>query len=538
MKNLFYHKSINQVNIISIVLAAFISVIFVLLTLYNLYDEYKKEVAIIEKNYFASQKEFIVNETQRALRYIKYKHDKDGQHKTLEALQTEIVDAIEQMRNERDGSGYIFIYTFDGINIADPILKQNAQKNLYGFTDPNGKKVIADLISVSQNENGGFVEYVWNKPIINKLEPKISYAVAYKPWKWMIGSGVYLDDIREVIQQKRREYNEKTFKYIIQILLITFALFFSAMLIYRYFTFLITKEISFIKESLQNVSSEYNTIESSKIHFKEFEEISSYINIMIEEIKEKNNSLEDLNKNLENKVEMKTKKLKTAKEFAEDLLLKQDKFIKNAIHEINTPLSIIITNIELYNMKYPKNHNLTKIEAGVKIIHNLYNDLSYMMKKDRTRYTKTKIDFSRFLKERVAFFEEVALGNKLFFNTAIEKKIEVFFNDVQLQRVCDNNISNAIKYSFENEVITVKLYQNREHTIFEITNIGNKIQAPQKLFERYYREDEARGGFGIGLNMVKEICEKSCVKTEVVSNDKQTTFRYYFKKVNHENTTS
>lgn len=99
------------------------------------------------------------------------------------------------MRDERDGTGYIFIYTFDGINIADPILKKNAGKNLLDIEDPNGKKVIYELIEVSKAKEGGFVEYVWNKPVSNILAPKISYAASYEPWRWMVGAGVYLDDV-------------------------------------------------------------------------------------------------------------------------------------------------------------------------------------------------------------------------------------------------------------------------------------------------------------------------------------------------------
>lgn len=54
------------------------------------------------------------------------------------------MDTIENMRDTSEGSGYIFIYTFDGVNKADPILKQNAGKNLINLKDPNGKLVIKE----------------------------------------------------------------------------------------------------------------------------------------------------------------------------------------------------------------------------------------------------------------------------------------------------------------------------------------------------------------------------------------------------------
>ncbi|HIP62432.1 MAG TPA: hypothetical protein EYG98_07725, partial [Sulfurovum sp.] len=87
------------------------------------YNEHKAELVELEQNYIKSQKELIKNDTQRALRYITHKHKVADKHSDIKALQNEIVDTIEHMRDIRNGSGYIFIYTFDGVNIADPILK-------------------------------------------------------------------------------------------------------------------------------------------------------------------------------------------------------------------------------------------------------------------------------------------------------------------------------------------------------------------------------------------------------------------------------
>ena len=101
-----------------------------------------------------------------------------------------------------------------------------------------------------------------------------------------------------------------------------------------------------------------------KIKFQEFQEIVTHANVMIEEIKNKNNALVELNSNLEEIVEQKTIELKRSIDFTQELLEKQDRFVKNAIHEINTPLSIILMNIDLYNLKFEKNPYLIKIEAA------------------------------------------------------------------------------------------------------------------------------------------------------------------------------
>ena len=85
--------------------------------------------------------------------------------------------------------------------------------------------------------------------------------------------------------------------------------------------------------------------------------------------------LEDLNKNLEYKVSRKNIELTK--------LIESQKHLLKLLHEINTPLSIIQTNIDLLKMKIPNNKYITNIESGSKIIQNIYDDLSYLVKKDR-----------------------------------------------------------------------------------------------------------------------------------------------------------
>jgi signal transduction histidine kinase len=523
MKPIFKNKSINQVTKIIVSFTALITIFITLMLFLNTYNEHLNNLVKIEQNYIKSQKNLIKQETQRVLRYIKYKHQTKQSNITIKQLQDNIVDTIENVRDIRNGSSYIFIYTFKGINIADPILKYNAGKNLINFKDSNDKYVIRELIEISNQKNGGFVKYVWNKPITNILTNKISYAISYKPFKWMIGSGVYLDDIKNVLEQKKEEYKTKMIKYIIQIAVFVLAIFLSSIAISRYFTFLIQKDIDNINGILQNVSISYEKISLEIIIFKEFKQIAFNINFMIDELKE-------LNSSLENKVKDRTLKLKQSEQFAYKLVKDQDKFIKNAIHEINTPLSIIIINIDLFKLKYNNNKYLSKIEAGSKIIHNIYNDLSYLIKKDRIEYPKKHINFSEFLFNRIEFFNEVAQGNHLELNFDIKKNIFIYFSEIQLQRICDNSLSNAIKYSYENKIIGISLNEKKDYIVCSIKNVGDTISNPNRLFTRFYRENDFRGGFGLGLNIIKDICSNNNVKIKVISNNNITYFIYKFKK--------
>jgi len=525
--HILQNKSINQVAGIIILFTALVTLFITSMLLLNTYIEHKQELKNLEQNYIDSQKKIIKDATNRAIRYISHKHKTATDSVDINLLQNQLVDTIENMRDLREGSGYIFIYTFDGINIADPILKYNAGKNLIDFKDPNGKLVIKELIDVSREDGGGFVEYVWNKPTTNRLTDKISYAISYEPWGWMVGSGVYLDDIESVLQRNKEQYRARIAKYILQISIFAIILFFSGILVSRYFTSLVSSDIKLIKETLAGVADSYGEIDMSGLKFREFKEVSSDINSMIHEIR-------DLNQNLENRVQMRTNELEVSEKFANTLVQSQDRFIKNAIHEINTPLSIIIANIDLFKLKSPANRYITKIEAGSKIIHNIYNDLSYMVKKDRVKYPKIDINLSDFLLYRVDFFDEVAVGNTLTLCADITPDIVISFNETELQRVIDNSISNAIKYSWVKTEIDIELQVDGGRVVLDITNRGESIKEPDRLFQRYYRENQNRGGFGIGLHIIREICDKNSVEIELFCDNELTTFRYIFQpKSNH-----
>merc|ERR1711879_378902 len=115
--------------------------------------------------------------------------------------------------------------------------------------------------------------------------------------------------------------------------------------------------------------------------------------------------------------------------------------------------------------------------------------------------------------------------------------IYIKFNKTELQRIVDNNISNSIKYSYSKSPIYIRLtYFNDEVVEFSVKTNSDKIESSDKIFNDFYRENDSRGGFGLGLRIVKEICDKNLVIIKLDSNEKHTKFTYRFK-IN-ENTTS
>ena len=206
-----------------------------------------------------------------------------------------------------------------------------------------------------------------------------------------------------------------------------------------------------------------------------------------------------------------------------------DSFIKDSMHEINTPLSIINVNIDMFAHKFGENKYMTRIKAASKTLATIYNDMDYLIKQDRFRFEKESIDMSRFLQERVAYFQDVASLREIVIETDIEPDITLYFNTTQLQRIVDNTLSNAIKYSYEKSKIEVKLHLHEDRILFCVEDFGVGIEKPQKIFERYYRENLNKGGFGIGLNIVKRIVDEHQIDLQIDSAPgKGTKFCYAF----------
>lgn len=206
-----------------------------------------------------------------------------------------------------------------------------------------------------------------------------------------------------------------------------------------------------------------------------------------------------------------------------------DRFIKDSMHEINTPLSIINVNIDLYNRSNPSNKYLQRIKAATKTLATLYNDMDYLIKNERLSFEYEVIDLSRYLQERVDYFLEVAALKNITIIPHIEEKIEIVFNPTQLQRIIDNNLSNAIKYSHEGGEIEVFLSRSEDGCLMRFKDNGVGIEDVGRIFERYYRENTDKGGFGIGLNIVKSIIDKAKIDLEITSMyGEGSTFSYRF----------
>lgn len=227
--------------------------------------------------------------------------------------------------------------------------------------------------------------------------------------------------------------------------------------------------------------------------------------------------------------DIQSKNLESEKFTSEILVASQKIFLRHAVHETNTPISVIMSNIELYEMEHGKNYYLSNIEVALKNIFNIYDDLSYLVKKDQVSYPCKNIDVIDYIRSRIDFFRLPALqiGSKFIFHTQ-EKSLNYNFNETKLQRIIDNNLTNAIKYTAENSNIYITMIREYNQFTIDISSCSQYIQYPKKIFKEYYREESTQQGFGLGLSLVKRICDEENIRIAIDSNEYYTSFKYIF----------
>ncbi|SHN15076.1 methyl-accepting chemotaxis protein [Roseibium suaedae] len=92
------------------------------------------------------------------------------------------------------GKDYVFVYDGDGTSLVHPAKPDNEGKNIIGSQDGNGKYHIREFIEQAKANGSAYVSYAWKNPE-GVVLPKISYVMEFKPWGWVLGSGVLMDDI-------------------------------------------------------------------------------------------------------------------------------------------------------------------------------------------------------------------------------------------------------------------------------------------------------------------------------------------------------
>ncbi len=201
-----------------------------------------------------------------------------------------------------------------------------------------------------------------------------------------------------------------------------------------------------------------------------------------------------------------------------------DDFIKDTTHELNTPVSAILTNIEaLHEQELPETvqKKLKRIEIASRTISTLYDDLTYLILNHDLAVENRELNLSDLLQERLEYFRHRIEQKKITLTTHIDPNITLVIDTTKATRVIDNLLSNAIKYNRISGAISITLHTGA--LCVEDNGIGIPTEMIDRVFERYTRADKSVGGFGIGLNIVAMIAREYDLKISIESEERVGT---------------
>jgi two-component system OmpR family sensor kinase len=192
-----------------------------------------------------------------------------------------------------------------------------------------------------------------------------------------------------------------------------------------------------------------------------------------------------------------------------DTLNSLENFIRDATHKMNTPISVILTNIEMLKMKNTDSKELRRIEFSAKRLEKIFKDLSFVRLNHKRKKEFKNINLKEFISSKLSIFETLIEGKNLHLKKDCEDFV-VNIDEEDIIRLIDNLLSNAVKYAPEGSTVYIIL----KNGVLNIKNKG-EIKNPEKLTAKFYRENKNEGGFGLGLYIVSKICETYGFKFEI-----------------------
>ena len=225
----------------------------------------------------------------------------------------------------------------------------------------------------------------------------------------------------------------------------------------------------------------------------------------------------------------------------EDAWNQQKQFLADASHDLKTPLTVILANTNIIS-----SHKEETIESQMKWIEStseeanrmsdLVNKMLELAKNESSQeeLKMSEVNLSETVENSILQFEVVAFERNISIESGIQPNIIVKTHAPTFSKILEILFDNAIKYSDENGMISIALYQSSKKIFFSINNKGEYIKPDElpHVFERFYRTNKERevGGHGLGLSIAKKKCDILGAKITVDSNEQNgTTFTIIMK---------
>jgi len=189
-----------------------------------------------------------------------------------------------------------------------------------------------------------------------------------------------------------------------------------------------------------------------------------------------------------------------------------EEFVKDILHDFNTPISSMKINLSLFRREIGESEKINRLENNIESILGLQHNLQAFLKDIPTQTETFSLD--TLIGNRMVYFK--TLYPDIDYSSQLDK-IVLETNKDALTRIIDNLLSNAGKYNRAKGKVTISM----DNTSLVIADTGKGIKNPTKVFKRYYKEQDR--GIGIGLHIVKKLCQELHIPIVIQSNIQKGT---------------
>ncbi|WP_428024722.1 cache domain-containing protein [Arcobacter sp.] len=469
--------------IITVILIAFFNIYFFVK---NQNNYFKEESIRVENEYIIKQRNILKKEIDYIINYIEF-HVKRNKKFSEDELKDEILRYIETIRYEKHG--YIWVHDTSYYLRAHPFRQDKLNTYDIDLKDAVGSYITKEFVDKTlKNPNGVFIEYYWQKPKEKHFSKKLGFFRLYKKYNWVIGAGLYIDDIQNSILENKKLLEEKIDKYIRIVVFISFFV----MLFVGFLSFLMSKKITEVFNRYQ------------------------------ENVKKKELLLEDMNKNLEKKVQLAIEEAqkKDRAMLHQSRLARMGTMLSMIAHQWRQPLSEVAGILmELETASKFKKADDSMIQESVKESNRLIQFMSYTIDDFRNFFKPDKKKVHFYIEdscmEAISLITASIKNANIKLNYNIKMNYEVYGYKREFAQVLLNLMSNAkdilIQREIKNPTINLEVDYKDGNAIVTVQDNANGVEEEylDMIFEPYFTTKESSQGTGLGLYMSKMIIEKN-----------------------------
>jgi signal transduction histidine kinase len=484
---LFSEKNIPRLiiltPIITVILVAFFTIYFFIQNQNNYFEE---ESIRVEKEYLQRQENILKKEVDYIINYIEY-HVNNNIKLSEQELKNDMLRYIETIRYGKHG--YIWIHNTSYYLIAHPFRKERLNTYDMGLQDALGTHITKQFIDETiKKPNGVFIEYYWQKPEELNFSKKLGFFRLYAKYNWVIGAGLYVDDIQKSIFENKKLLEERIDKYVRLVVFISFFV----ILFIGLISFFMSKKITEVFQRYQ------------------------------EHVKKKELLLEDINKNLELKVQIAIEEVqkKDKAMLHQSRLARMGTMLSMIAHQWRQPLSElsgILMELETAS-KFKKANNEMILES-VKESNKLIQFMSYTIDDFRNFFKPDKQKVHFYIEDSccdaISLISASIKNYNIKLNRNIKCNCEIYGYKREFAQVLLNLMSNAkdalIQREIQNPIIDLEVDYIDGYSIVTITDNAGGVEKEylDLIFEPYFTTKSSLKGTGLGLYMSKMIIEKN-----------------------------